>query len=99
MAFIVVSNVPRDYYQVIQGPLKNKMEKISFELPIENKKNSSKEIGWKLFGQLLTVLIFLFEVLYFHFMPYFAFIYRFFPSIINWFEYEYEYVKFYTKIS
>lgn len=83
MAFVVVSNVPRDYYKAIQGPLKYKMEKISYELPIENKESQSKDLSWKIFGKFLVAMIFLYEVVYFHFMPYFSFVIRFFAAIVK----------------
>jgi hypothetical protein len=84
-AFTGISYIDSDYYSTIKTPLKDKFEGINLELPIEKErvqKNQQKKNG-KCFGYFLSILMFFYEIIYFHFLPYTAFMVKFIPAILH----------------
>lgn len=78
IALGVISELDEVYYASVRSPLKEQLEEMNFELPIENfdKVNVKKDLDF--FNRfLLSIVIYiqiLYEILYFHFMPYLLFI-------------------------
>ena len=88
-ALLVISYVDQQYYDSIEHPLKTKFEEeAQYQMPITSKEIKKKERAeMSLLSQCgyasVKALKFVYETVYFHFMPYIALMYINFLNIFN----------------
>ena len=79
-ALIVVNFVDSYYFNLINDNLKDKMMKAEMKLPIKNKEYDHHLMGKfeKVTMWMLKLTKWMYETIYFHFMPYLAIFYSFY---------------------
>ena len=89
IALGVISDLDERYYESIRNPLKDKLQTEEYKLPItvtEKRKVKNKKMSWgmRAFWTFMYVIKFLYEVIYFHCVPYYLLIAVYTDKYVLW---------------
>ena len=85
-ALVVVNYVDIYYFNTLTDDLKQQASEVDFSMPVRNTKVSFKQLDLKgkVFFITLMIVEWVYETIYYHFLPYLAVLYAFYGVIQYW---------------